>query len=61
MTLGEAREHIDEGVVYTPAGGPAEDGVITGVSNRAVFVRYKGDLHAKATNPADLKLLGGTR
>lgn len=57
MTLDEARDHIGEGVVYTPAEGDPEDGVIVGASSTTVFVRYKGDLAAKGTNPADLTLL----
>ena len=61
MTLDEARSHIGDGVVYTPAHGGREDGVITGVSSRVVFVRYAGDPAAKGTNPADLTLLGSRR
>jgi hypothetical protein len=43
MTLDEARDHIGHGVVYRPpdCGGP-EDGVITSVGDRYVFVRYAG-------------------
>jgi hypothetical protein len=42
MTLDEARDSIGESVVYLPDhGGPAEDGVITGVSSSVVFVRYR--------------------
>ena len=44
-------------VIYRPPGQPdkAEQGVITGVSHTAVFVRYAGDTHAKATRPDDLE------
>lgn len=56
MTLDEARDHIGHGVVYRSGEDLAEDGVITGVG-ALVFVRYKGDQHAKATCPADLTLL----
>ena len=42
------------------AGGP-ERGVIKAVGTRFVFVRYDGDLHAKATDPADLTLTGALR
>ena len=59
MTLDEARSHIGDGVVYSSPPDPAEDGVITGVSATTVFVRYRGDPHAKGTNPADLTLLAG--
>jgi hypothetical protein len=58
MTLAEARDRIGYGVVYHPEHGPAEDGVIVGVSEVYVFVRYRGDEHAKATRPEDLTLLG---
>ena len=60
MTLDEAREHIGDGVVYRPNGGQyptAEDGTITSVNERWVFVRYAGDSGSKATAPADLSLL----
>jgi hypothetical protein len=57
MTLTEAREHVNEGVVYNPHGGPAEDGVITWVSDRYVFVLYSGDLYSKATDASTLTLL----
>lgn len=57
MTLDEAREHLDDGVVYLPPGGRREDGVITSVNERYVFVRYDGDTTSKATHPTDLVLL----
>lgn len=56
MTLDEARAHAGEAVAYRAAGEVAEDGVITGVGSVAVFVRYAGDRHSKATDPADLTL-----
>lgn len=59
MTTDEARRHIGDGVVYQPAHGPAEDGVITSVSDTRAFVLYRGNLAAKATDPADLTLLAG--
>lgn len=57
MTVEEARERIGSGVVYIPDHGPREDGIITSVGNYNVFVRYKGDTHSKATNPATLEFL----
>ena len=57
MTLDEARNHINEGVVYKPHGGRAEDGVITWVSSRFVFVRYSQDEHSRATDASALTLL----
>jgi hypothetical protein len=57
MTLEEAREHIGDGVVYLPCGGPAEDGVITSVNEHYVFARFGTDKASKATRPADLILL----
>lgn len=57
MTLEEARQHIGDGVVYRPpAGFAAEQGIITSVSKRWVFVRY-GLSGSKATDPAQLTLL----
>jgi hypothetical protein len=58
MTLDEARAHAGEAVAYRAAGQPAEDGVIASVGSVAVFVRYAGGLHSKATDPADLTLTG---
>ena len=57
MTLGEAREHLGEGVIYRTADGKT-DGVITSVGDRWVFVRYAGDQRSKATDPGMLRLLG---
>ncbi len=60
MTLNEARKHVGAGVVYRPhPDAQAEDGIITGVSDRWVFVRYAGDIGAKATDPGQLQLLAG--
>jgi hypothetical protein len=59
MTLDEARQHIGDGVVYRSGDGAAEDGVITSVSDRYVFVRYACPCHggSKATSSAALTLL----
>lgn len=55
MTLDQARALLGAGVVYRPfPGGLPEDGVITSVTDRWVFVRYRGDVGAKATDPAQL-------
>lgn len=59
MTIDEAREHIGDGVVIDVIGFMPEDGIITGTSDRFVFVRYSGEVHAKATRPEDLTLLMG--
>ena len=56
MTLEEARDHVGHGVLYLPAGGPVEDGVIAGVTAAAVFVRFSGGQHAKSCRPEDLTL-----
>ena len=55
MTLDEARTLIGSGVVYQPhpAAYP-EDGVVTGVSDYYVFVRYANDWGSKATRAQDL-------
>jgi hypothetical protein len=59
MTLTEARERIGEEVIYRAHGAIAEDGTISSVGERFVFVRYAGDRHSKATDPAALTLLAG--
>jgi len=59
VTLDEARALVGCGVVYTPGHGPREDGVITSVGDRLVFVRYAGDAASKATSPGDLEPLTG--
>ena len=57
MTLEEARDHIGHGVLYSPCGGPVEEGVITSVNEHYVFVRFGADKASKATRAADLILL----
>jgi hypothetical protein len=61
MTLEEAREHTGHGVIYRRPGQLAEDGTISSVGERLVFVLYAGDRYPKATDPADLTLLAGAR
>lgn len=60
MTLDEARANIGNGVVYRPAHGPAEDGTITDVNDRFVFVHYAWSRIGIATDPGDLTLLART-
>ena len=51
---------IGRAVVYTGnryPGGKLEDGVITSFNTNTVFVRYRGDQHAKGTNRQDLEWL----
>lgn len=61
MTLVEARAHIGNKVVYRASHvkrtEPGEEGVITSVNDRFVFVRYGPDTTAKATHPAMLDLV----
>jgi len=58
MTIDEARGHIGDGVIYRPRGGiGTEEGKITSVTDRWVFVRYGTRRAAEATDPADLELL----
>jgi len=47
-------------VVYLSGTDRAEDGVITSVNDRYVFVRYRGWGGSKATSPEDLTLLART-
>lgn len=49
MTLNEARGHLGNIVVRHTPGGAVEQGVITSVNARFVFVRYGTDTHSKAT------------
>jgi hypothetical protein len=49
---------IGRAVVYTGnryPGGKPEDGIITSFNSLAVFVRYRGDSHSKATHYSDLE------
>jgi hypothetical protein len=51
----------DRKVVYTPFKNCdprlLEDGVITSVNSRFVFVRYGSDTHAKSTDPKDIEYI----
>lgn len=63
MTLDEARAHIGDAVIYHPYApelDPAEEGVITSVNDRYVFVRYGGDKGSKATAAERLTLLAAS-
>lgn len=61
MDLATAAAHVGDGVVYDPGNGqPREDGVITSVNSRYVFVRYHGDTGSKATPAQALRLAGET-
>jgi hypothetical protein len=68
-TLGEARTagdlhlaatnryepKVGDWVIYRPHGGEAEDGEVTAIRPHGlVMVRYRGDLHSKATRAVDL-------
>ena len=60
MTIAEARAHVGHGVVYHPAGCDCpggQEGTITSVNDRWVFVRYGSSRQSAATDPADLTLL----
>lgn len=59
MTLEEAREHVGDKVVYQPGHGRCEEGVITSVTERYVFVRYGSDVGSKATRADWLAFLSG--
>lgn len=45
------------GVVYKPAHGPREDGVITAWNDHFIFVRYRGHEGSNATRAEDLEWL----
>lgn len=58
MTLDEARAGIRRKVVYQPRPGMTpEEGVITSVNDRYVFVRYGTSVTPAATWPADIEFL----
>lgn len=56
MTGRQAREHVGDVVAYHPWPGQTEHGVITGTSDRYVFVRFAGDQRPKACDPQVLEL-----
>lgn len=55
MTLDEARDSIGLLVIYRRKGQKPDEGVITSVKDRYVFVRYGSQVGSAATNPADLE------
>lgn len=55
MTLDEARASIGLLVVYRRQGQDPDQGVITSVNDRYVFVRYGSQVGSAATDPADLE------
>lgn len=55
MSIDEARASIGLLVIYRRPGQPLDEGVITSVSDRYVFVRYGSNTGSAATNPADLE------
>jgi hypothetical protein len=60
MTIDEARACLARGepdVLYRPAHGEPEHGVITSVTEAWVFVRYGAQATPAATDPADLEPL----
>ena len=60
ITFAQAHAHIGDGVIYVPRGSSAEaaeEGTITSVSGKWVFVRYGSSRQSAATDPADLTLL----
>ena len=61
MTLDEARSHVGDGVVYRPSHGVAEEGTITSVNDRFVFVRYGSRRTSAATEPGALTLLASSK
>ena len=55
MTLEEARASIGLSVVYRRKNQKPDQGVVTSVNDRYVFVRYGSQVGSAATNPADLQ------
>ena len=56
MTLDEARAAVGLAVVYDSGHG-REQGIVTSVNDRWVFVRYGSDSTSKATAPKSLQRL----
>lgn len=54
MTLDEARHNVGRLVIYERPHCLREEGVITSVNDRYVFVRYGSGQTSQATDPADL-------
>lgn len=50
VTITEARERIGDAVIY----GDAEQGYVTSVNDRYVFVRFGAAAHGVACRPDDL-------
>ena len=60
MTLTEARDCTGRRVIYQRGTwDPAEEGVITSVSEGYVFVRFAADTGSMACRAEDLTLIGG--
>lgn len=59
MTLTEAAANVGAKVLYQAAASPPEEGVITSVNERYVFVRYGSDGCSLATPAEYLTLLAG--
>lgn len=57
MTLKEAAANVGARVVYTPAHGARETGVIKAVGSRFVHVAYGNETTAKATRAEDLQFI----
>ena len=60
MTLEKAKENIGRIVIYTPYKGCPnrlkQRGIVTHANDKYAFVRYGGDIGAKATKVDDLEL-----
>jgi hypothetical protein len=57
MTIESFLGHDGRRVAYLPKGAPDEEGAITGVGVKYVYVRYDGSEQPRATSPADLIFL----
>ena len=56
ISLAEAARRIGSRVIYTSHfSTKSEEGVITGVNWKYIFVKYSGCIGSKATRPEDLK------
>lgn len=58
ITLKDAANRIGDAVIYRPRPGHVEQGYISSVGLRYVFVRYGGNRQAQATHPRDLDFGG---
>lgn len=61
MTLEEANNSIGRKVVFEQFGCKKEEGVITSVNDRFIFVRFGNSCQGQACSPSSISLIGGVK